>query len=87
MSRNKLNLCYTNVIITYYNSKYYNIFRKEFDLIIQPESQNKSPVIYIDHCLGLESWCVRHVYKYVYQQLITIRKRLKKQGFTFINSY
>lgn len=55
-------------------------YRKEFDLVIQPESQNKSPVIYVDHCLGLESWCVRHVYKYVYQKLITVRKRLKRQG-------
>lgn len=52
---------------------------KEFDLVIQPESQNKSPVIYVDHCLGLESWCVRHVYEYVYQRLISIRKRLKRQ--------
>jgi protein prenyltransferase alpha subunit repeat containing protein 1 len=58
--------------------------RKEFDLIIQPENQNKSPVIYRDHCLGLESWCVRHVYKYVYQRLITIRKQLKRQGNTLI---
>ncbi|XP_050526166.1 protein prenyltransferase alpha subunit repeat-containing protein 1 [Daktulosphaira vitifoliae] len=51
---------------------------KEFDLVIQPESQNKSPVLHVEHCLGLETWCVRHVYQYVYQRLILHRKRLKR---------
>ncbi|XP_050424395.1 protein prenyltransferase alpha subunit repeat-containing protein 1 [Adelges cooleyi] len=53
---------------------------KEFDLVIQPESQNKSPVIHVENCLGLETWCVRHVYEYVHRKLIAHRKRLKRQA-------
>lgn len=75
-------VCETSLILWIFYVYFINYYRKEFDLVIQPESQNKSPVIYIDHCLGLESWCVRHVYKYVNQKLITIRKRLKKQSIT-----
>lgn len=32
--------------------------------------QNKSPVLYLENCLGLESWCVKHVYMYCYTELM-----------------
>ncbi|KAB7502008.1 Protein prenyltransferase alpha subunit repeat-containing protein 1-B [Armadillidium nasatum] len=38
----------------------------EFGIIQSASEVNKSPVIHIDHKLGLESWCVKYVYKYAY---------------------
>ncbi|XP_026493241.1 protein prenyltransferase alpha subunit repeat-containing protein 1 isoform X1 [Vanessa tameamea] len=32
--------------------------------------QNKSPVLHLENCLGLESWCVKHVYMYCYSELM-----------------
>lgn len=38
--------------------------------------KNKSPVLYEESSLGLESWCVKHIYKYAYHELFNIRKML-----------
>ncbi|CAH0724986.1 unnamed protein product, partial [Brenthis ino] len=45
--------------------------------------QNKSPVLHLENCLGLESWCVKHVYMYCYSELmdkycIMTKRKLKK---------
>ncbi|KAI5651593.1 protein prenyltransferase alpha subunit repeat domain-containing protein [Phthorimaea operculella] len=32
--------------------------------------QNKSPVLHLENCLGLESWCVKHVYMCCYTELM-----------------
>jgi len=32
---------------------------------------NKSPVLYENHHLGLESWCIKYVYEYVCSQLLS----------------
>lgn len=39
--------------------------------------KNKSPVLHIDHNLGLESWCVKHIYRYAYDHLFEARKLLR----------
>ncbi|XP_063245081.1 protein prenyltransferase alpha subunit repeat-containing protein 1 [Bacillus rossius redtenbacheri] len=57
-----------------------NVFRKdpelkEFDIVPVEESTNKSPVLHAEHCLGLESWCVRHVYCHAYHRLMDIRQQ------------
>lgn len=31
--------------------------------------QNKSPVLLVENCLGLESWCVKHVYMFCYTEI------------------
>lgn len=53
-------------------------FRKEFSLIPTGDDnlKNKSPVLYEESCLGLESWCVKHVYKYAHTELIEVRTPL-----------
>ena len=44
----------------------------EFDIIPVSEQQvNKSPVIVVDDKLGLESWCIKRVYKYCHQEFIS----------------
>lgn len=35
-----------------------------------PSNQNKSPVVHIEHNLGLESWCIKHVYLYSHQKIL-----------------
>ncbi|KAJ8714489.1 hypothetical protein PYW07_002714 [Mythimna separata] len=42
----------------------------EFDIIGVESTTNRSPVLYIQTSLGLESWCVKHVYNYCYAELI-----------------
>lgn len=51
--------------------------------------RNKSPVLHLENCLGLESWCVKHVYIYCYNELMdkffTKPKRKSLKPFT-VNS-
>ena len=56
-------------------------YRKEFDIVPVTVNHNKSPVIHVEHCLGLESWCVRHVYCYTYHRLMDARQlRTRREG-------
>ncbi|XP_023939306.1 protein prenyltransferase alpha subunit repeat-containing protein 1 [Bicyclus anynana] len=42
-----------------------------FDVVPMDNNfQNKSPVLHMENCLGLESWCVKHVYMYCYTELM-----------------
>lgn len=42
-----------------------------FDIVpVESNFQNKSPVLHMENCLGLESWCVKHVYMYCYSELM-----------------
>lgn len=46
----------------------------EFDIIGAGDSTyNKSPVVYIDHHLGLEKWCVPHLYEYAYKKVLQFK--------------
>ncbi|KAL0870472.1 hypothetical protein ABMA27_005466 [Loxostege sticticalis] len=46
-------------------------FRYAFDIVPAEENfRNKSPVLHLFNCLGLESWCVKHVYMYCYSELM-----------------
>ncbi|XP_064619274.1 protein prenyltransferase alpha subunit repeat-containing protein 1-like [Lineus longissimus] len=48
----------------------------EFDIIpILEPKQNRSPVVLIDHKLGLEHWCVRILYSYAYDRLMDWRTK------------
>lgn len=48
-----------------------NIFRCSFEVIPQETNyHNKSPVMHLDNCFGLESWCVKHVYMYCYSEVM-----------------
>lgn len=42
-------------------------------------NQNKSPVIHVEHNLGIESWCVKHVYSYAYKKILEVRKLVSKR--------
>ncbi|XP_030020111.2 protein prenyltransferase alpha subunit repeat-containing protein 1 [Manduca sexta] len=42
-----------------------------FDIVpVESNFQNKSPVLHLEYCLGLESWCVKHVYMYCYSEIM-----------------
>lgn len=43
-----------------------------FDIIPLPSHQNtnKSPIVHEQHHLGLESWCVQHVYEYAHNTIL-----------------
>ncbi|KAI4459973.1 protein farnesyltransferase alpha subunit/rab geranylgeranyl transferase alpha subunit [Holotrichia oblita] len=52
---------------------------KQFDIIpVLENDKNKSPVLYEEHNVGLEMWCVKYVYSYVHSCLLKIRKHLKR---------
>lgn len=58
------------------------IFRYAFDVVpMDINFQNKSPVLHLENCLGLESWCVKHVYMYCYSELMD-KYSLKSKGKT-----
>ncbi|CAG4935084.1 unnamed protein product [Colias eurytheme] len=41
-----------------------------FDIVpVDSNFRNKSPVLCVENCLGLESWCVKHVYMYCYSEI------------------
>lgn len=46
-------------------------FRKEFEIIpVETNHSNKSPIVLAGQHLGLESWCVKHIYNYAYKKLM-----------------
>lgn len=44
--------------------------RTGFEVIPMPSNTNKSPVIHIEHNLGLQSWCVKYIYEYAHRLLL-----------------
>ena len=53
----------------------------EFDIIGEGDSTcNKSPVVYIDHHLGLEKWCVPHLYEYAYKKVMQFKLNIQRSG-------
>lgn len=42
----------------------------EFDIVPVESTKNKTPVLYVNSSVALESWCVKHVYNYCYGDLI-----------------
>ncbi|XP_075231397.1 protein prenyltransferase alpha subunit repeat-containing protein tempura [Lycorma delicatula] len=52
---------------------------KEFEIIAVTLNENKSPVVVQNHTLGLESWCVRHVFYHSYNRLMDIRQQRWKR--------
>lgn len=41
-----------------------------FEIIPTLSYQNKSPVIHVEHNLGLESWCAKHVYDFSHKTIL-----------------
>uniref|UniRef100_A0A336LL56 CSON013647 protein n=1 Tax=Culicoides sonorensis TaxID=179676 RepID=A0A336LL56_CULSO len=58
------------------------VFLKDRDLssfeIIPAETNqnNKSPVIHLEHNLGLESWCIKYVYEYSHKAVLKIKSNI-----------
>ncbi|XP_058058718.1 protein prenyltransferase alpha subunit repeat-containing protein 1-A [Anopheles bellator] len=44
-----------------------------FEIIPMPLNQNKSPVIHVEHNLGLQSWCVEFIYAYAHRLILRYR--------------
>lgn len=46
-------------------------YSEEFDILpVETNNCNKSPVLHIEHSLGLEGWCMKNVYHYCYNVLM-----------------
>lgn len=55
------------------------IYSLEFDIIpVEKQLLNRSPVVHIDHRLGLESWCVKHVYKFANEKYLDLKSLAKE---------
>ena len=62
--------------IEFKSHRFFRYTRVEFDIIEVAESTcNKSPVIYSDHHLALEKWCVPHLYEYAYGKMLNFKKQ------------
>ncbi|XP_058821403.1 protein prenyltransferase alpha subunit repeat-containing protein 1-B [Topomyia yanbarensis] len=53
----------------------YAVFLKDpelsgFEIIPMPSNTNKSPVVHLEHNLGLQSWCVKYVYEYSHRLIL-----------------
>ncbi|XP_037814827.1 protein prenyltransferase alpha subunit repeat-containing protein 1 [Lucilia sericata] len=46
-----------------------------FEIIPTVLNRNKSPVIHVEHNLGLESWCAKHVYDHAHKMLMNYKKQ------------
>lgn len=53
--------------------------RSSFEIIPKETNCNKSPVVHVDHNLGLESWCAQHVYDHAHRTLISHRRQTQQQ--------
>ncbi|XP_068911410.1 protein prenyltransferase alpha subunit repeat-containing protein 1 [Tenebrio molitor] len=57
---------------------------KEFAIVpTETNTKNKSPVLYEEHSMGLESWCVKHIYRYAYLELFEVRQLLAKKKLSY----
>lgn len=45
-----------------------------FEIIPMQSNQNKSPVIHVENNLGLESWCIPHVYDFAHRQVLAFKQ-------------
>lgn len=50
-----------------------------FEIIPKEANCNKSPVVHVEHNLGLESWCAQHVYDHAHRTLISHRRQTTAQ--------
>ncbi|EDW30751.1 GL13386 [Drosophila persimilis] len=50
-----------------------------FEIIPKETNCNKSPVVHVEHNLGLESWCAQHVYDHAHRTLILHRRQTLQQ--------
>ncbi|XP_042243003.1 protein prenyltransferase alpha subunit repeat-containing protein 1-like [Homarus americanus] len=51
----------------------------EFDIVFSLGEVNRSPVIHVEHNLGLESWCVKHVYAYAYAKILEAKQSRRRE--------
>ncbi|KAK3930508.1 Protein prenyltransferase alpha subunit repeat-containing protein 1 [Frankliniella fusca] len=63
-----------------------NIFKrdkllKDFEIVPVTVGENKSPVLHAEHTLGLQEWCVRHLYVHVYHKVMNLKRqqRLRRE--------
>ncbi|KAL1117819.1 hypothetical protein AAG570_004134, partial [Ranatra chinensis] len=60
--------------------------RLGFEIVPVALNENKSPVIHSEHWLGLQSWCVPHVYCNAYNRIMAIRQNnRRKEDHAIIN--
>ncbi|XP_068202805.1 protein prenyltransferase alpha subunit repeat-containing protein 1 [Palaemon carinicauda] len=51
----------------------------EFDVVFSLGEVNRSPIINIEHKVGLESWCVKHVYAYAYTKILDAKQTKRRE--------
>ncbi|KAG0725702.1 Protein prenyltransferase alpha subunit repeat-containing protein 1 [Chionoecetes opilio] len=53
--------------------------RDEFDIIFSLGEVNRSPVVSVEHKLGLESWCMKHCYAHAHTSILKARQAKQVQ--------
>ncbi|KAE8743827.1 hypothetical protein FOCC_FOCC009537 [Frankliniella occidentalis] len=63
-----------------------NVFKRDkqlqdFEIVPVTVGENKSPVLHAEHTLGLQEWCVRHLYVHVYHKVMNLKRqqRLRRE--------
>ncbi|XP_076061659.1 protein prenyltransferase alpha subunit repeat-containing protein tempura [Oratosquilla oratoria] len=59
----------------------------EFEVVVSGGDVNRCPVLHIDHKLGLESWCVQHVYSYAYAKIFASRVNKRRQDYIVLEKW
>lgn len=49
-----------------------------FEIIPMPSNTNKSPVIHVEHNLGLQSWCIKYIYEYSHRLILRHKAECSK---------
>lgn len=49
-----------------------------FEIIPMPSNTNKSPVVHLEHNLGLQSWCIKYIYEYSHRLILHHRAECSK---------
>lgn len=61
-----------------FNSDFH--WREEFSIVPTVENEkNKSPILYHEHNLGLEEWCIKYVYNYAHMYLLKVKPLIQKR--------
>lgn len=59
----------------------------EFDIVFSLGEVNRSPIIHVEHKLGLESWCVKHVYAYAYSKILEAKQSKRREDPAVLNRW
>jgi protein prenyltransferase alpha subunit repeat containing protein 1 len=67
----------------YYANFIPSIFRASFEIIPMASNENKSPIVHVEHHLGVQSWCIKFIYEYAHKVIIKYKQDNMKFHWSF----